>query len=125
MAGHRSARRLPDQQDRLFELGCPTGHRGLLIRVEPHTVGTLKRIIEIAIEAGSLNDNPVRFIKLQRERPKQMKLPTNEQFQKFVTKIESAGVCSCYQAVGLVRFPAFGGLSQVRGKERDLGRLRP
>ncbi len=81
-----------------------------------HTVGTLKRIIEIAIEAGVLYDNPVRFIKRQRERPKRLKLPTHEQFQRFITKIESAGVCSCYQAADRVRFPAFGGFRKSEAR---------
>lgn len=81
-----------------------------------HTVGTLKRIVEMAVEAGALYDNPVRFIKRQKERPKQLKLPTHDQFKTFVEAIEQAGVCSCYQAADLVRFLAFGGFRKSEAK---------
>ena len=97
-----------DWAARLGTQACPS--------VFNHTVGTLTHIVEIAIEAGALYDNPIRFIKRQRERPKQLRLPTHEHFQRFVQAIESAGVCSCYQAADLVRFLAFGGFRKSEAK---------
>ena len=97
-----------DWAARLGATACPS--------VFNHTVGTLKGIVEMAIEAGSLYDNPVRFIKRQRERPKRLHLPTQEQFDQFVKLIQSAGVCSCYQAADLVRFLAFGGFRKSEAR---------
>ena len=97
-----------DWSARLGAEACPS--------VFNHTVGTLKRIVEMAVEAGSLYDNPVRFIKRQKERPKRLALPSHEQFQQFVETIETAGVRSCYQAADLVRFLAFGGFRKTEAK---------
>ena len=88
-----------------------------------HTVGTLKRIVEVAVEAGALYDNPVRFIKRQKERPKLLRLPTHEQFKLFVGAIEQIGVCSCHQAAVLFACsPPW--VQKIRGKEHGVGRLR-
>jgi len=102
-----------DWAARLGREACPS--------VFNHTVGTLKRVIEIAVEAGGLYDNPVGFIKRQRERPKQLRLPTHEQFRKFVEAIESAGVCSCYQSADLVRFLAYGGFRKSEARQVTWG----
>ncbi len=97
-----------DWAARLGKEACPS--------VFNHTVGTLKRILEMAIETGTLYDNPVRFIKRQRERPKRLHLPTQVQFEEFVETIQTAGVCSCYQAADLVRFLAYGGFRKSEAK---------
>lgn len=97
-----------DWAARLGKEACPS--------VFNHTVGTLKRILEMAIEAGTLYDNPVRFIKRQRECPKRLHLPTQIQFEQFVETIRTAGVCSCYQAADLVRFLAFAGFRKSEAR---------
>jgi integrase len=97
-----------DWAARLGEEACPS--------VFNHTVGTLRCILEMAIETGALYDNPVRFIKRQRERPKRLHLPTQIQFRQFVETIRTAGVCSCYQAADLVQFLAFGGFRKSEAR---------
>ncbi len=81
-----------------------------------HTVGMLRRILDIAIESGSLYDNPARFIKRLREYPKPLKLPSHLDFQRLVQAIEDGKVCSCYLAADLVRFLAFGGFRRSEAK---------
>jgi integrase len=74
-----------------------------------NSIGTLRLILDLAVEAGALYENPARFLKRQKVRPKQLKLPSQEQFRQFVKAIREGGVCSCYQAADLVEFLAFGG----------------
>lgn len=81
-----------------------------------HTAGILRKILEIAVEAGALYDNPARFIKRHKQRPKKLNLPTKEEFQKFVKTIESRKVSSCYQSADLVRFLAYGGFRKSEAK---------
>src|SRR5262249_14244103 len=45
-----------------------------------NTVGTLRLVLDLAIEAGARYDNPTQCIKRVKIRPKQLHLPTNEQF---------------------------------------------
>src|SRR6266436_6042621 len=74
-----------------------------------NTIGTLRMILDIAVDAGALYDNPARGLKRKRVLVRQPELPSQENFEKFVNAIENSGRCSCYQAADLVRFLAFGG----------------
>jgi integrase len=74
-----------------------------------NSVGTLRMILNLAVEAGALYDNPARFIKRHKIRLKQLQLPTQEQFRQFVHAIRQGRVCSCHQSADLVEFLAFGG----------------
>jgi integrase len=74
-----------------------------------HTVGILRKLLEIGCEVGARYDNPARFIKRTSERPKQLTLPTPQQFDKFVTEIENGGSRDSKNCADLVRFLAFGG----------------
>lgn len=74
-----------------------------------HTQATLRALLEIGCEVGARYDNPARFIKRASERPKQLVLPTPEQFERFVTEIENAGGGFSQSCADLVRFLAFGG----------------
>lgn len=47
-----------------------------------NTVGTLKIVFDIAIEAGARYDNPASHIKKKRVRQKRLQLPAQEQFAK-------------------------------------------
>lgn len=74
-----------------------------------HTQATLRALLEIGCEVGARYDNPARFIKRASERPKQLGLPTLEQFERFVTEIENGGGGFSQSCADLVRFLAFGG----------------
>src|SRR6266404_4830788 len=74
-----------------------------------NTIGTLRMILDICVEAGARYDNPARGLKRKRVLLRPPELPSQENFTKFVTTIENSGRCSCYQAADLVRFLAFGG----------------
>lgn len=74
-----------------------------------NTVGTLRLVLDIAVEAGARYDNPARFIKRVKVRPKDLHLPDNEQFRALVQQIEAVGVGSTRRCADLVRFLAFGG----------------
>jgi integrase len=74
-----------------------------------NTVGTLRLILDLAVEAGARYDNPARFIKRARVRQKELHLPSNEQFEALVKEIEAVRVGPTRRCADLVRFLAFGG----------------
>jgi len=74
-----------------------------------NTVGTLRLILEIGVEAGARYDNPARFIKRLRVLPKKLQLPSEDQFLALVETIEKADGGWNHRCSDLVRFLAFGG----------------
>ena len=74
-----------------------------------NTVGTLRMVFDIAIEAGSRYENPARFIKKARLRAKQLQLPSQGEFVKLVDSIAAVNKRFSADCADLVRFLAFGG----------------
>ena len=74
-----------------------------------NTIGTLRLILDIAVEGGVRYDNSARGLKRKKVVVRRPELPRHEDFLKFVDEIENRGRSSCYQAADLVRFLAFGG----------------
>ncbi|MGD0816441.1 MAG: site-specific integrase [Verrucomicrobiota bacterium] len=74
-----------------------------------NTVGTLRLILDIGVEAGARYDNPARFIKRVRVLPKKLQLPSEDQFLALVEAIEKADGGWNHRCADLVRFLAFGG----------------
>jgi integrase len=74
-----------------------------------NTVGTLRLILDIGVEAGARYDNPARFIKRVRVLPKKLQLPSEDQFLALVKAIEKADGGWNHRCADLVRFLAFGG----------------
>ena len=74
-----------------------------------NTVGTLRLVLDIAVEAGARYDNPARFIKRLRVLPKKLQLPSQDQFLGLVEAIEKADGGWNHRCADLVRFLAFGG----------------
>jgi integrase len=74
-----------------------------------HTIGLLRALMDIGCESGARYDNPAKFIKRASERPKQLKLPTPEQFDTFLKTIEDGGSGFSQPCADLVRFMAYGG----------------
>ena len=74
-----------------------------------NTIGTLRLILDIAVEGGARYDNPARGLKRRKVLVRRPELPGHEDFLSFVEEIQNSGRSSCYQAADLVRFLAFGG----------------
>jgi integrase len=74
-----------------------------------NTIGTLRLILDIAVEAGARYDNPARGLTRKKVVVRRPELPGHEHFLEFVEAIQNSGRSSCYQAADLVRFLAFGG----------------
>ena len=74
-----------------------------------NTVGTLRLVLEIAVEAGAIYDNPARFIKRLRVQLKQLQLPDQKPFISMVETIEKSDGGWNHRCAALVRFLAFGG----------------
>ena len=74
-----------------------------------NTVGTLRLVLEIAVEAGAIYDNPARFIKRLRVQPKKLRLPNQNEFISLVEAIEKSDGGWNHRCSALVRFLAFGG----------------
>ena len=74
-----------------------------------NTLGTLRHVINIAIESGSRYGNPAASAKKLRVKQKVLKLPEHSRFLELVAKIENAGGRFSQDCADLVRFLAFGG----------------
>ena len=74
-----------------------------------NTVGTLRMILDIAVDSGARYDNPAKIIGKHRIRPKQLQLPSKEQFLDLVKAIENSDGGWKYRCANLVLFLAFGG----------------
>jgi integrase len=74
-----------------------------------NTVGTLRMLLDIAVECGARYDNPAIGIKKHRQRTKLPDLPSTKQFVELVSAIETFRLGRAKRSANLVRFLAFGG----------------
>jgi integrase len=74
-----------------------------------NTVGSLRMVIDLAVDVGARYDNPAKFIKKRRIRQKDLKLPNHDEFLKLVESIERVNRRFSKDCATLVRFLAFGG----------------
>lgn len=74
-----------------------------------NTIGTLKLVLDIAIEAGARYDNPAVLIKRKKVRQKQLHLPSQDQFVELVATIRKADGGWGRKCGDLVEFLAYGG----------------
>ncbi|PYJ83015.1 MAG: hypothetical protein DME22_16775 [Verrucomicrobia bacterium] len=83
-----------------------------------HTLGIVRQIFEIGIEAGARRDNPAKAKEMRRlsEAPKPLRLPEPEQFEKFIKEIETGGSGFSKPCAELVQFLAFGGFRIAEAK---------
>lgn len=82
-----------------------TGNRGKVVSDTNYnnTKGSLKLVLDIAVEAGAIYDNPARFIKRASVQVKELHLPTDEAFEKMIAEIKHN------KCKDLLRFLAYGG----------------
>jgi integrase len=86
-----------------------------------NTVGTLRQILNVAVEEGSRYGNPAMKIKKARVRPKELNLPSQEQFVRFVKTIEEGGGWCSRACAEFVRFLAFGGFRKSEAAQITWG----
>ncbi len=78
-----------------------------------NTVGTLRMILNVAVENGARAQNPAERITKKRVSQRELVLPSPAQFELFLAAIDTAGAwCSRYCG-DLVRFLAFGGFRKT------------
>jgi integrase len=116
----------PEVKDKLVKdiskVECVEWRNGFASKYSPtafnHTLGILRAIFEIGIEAGARRDNPAKAkeMKRLRETSKRLRLPEQDQFEKFVKEIESSGSGHSKPCAELVQFLAFGGFRITEAK---------
>jgi integrase len=74
-----------------------------------NTVGTLKLILDIAVEAGARYDNPAVHIKRKKIRLKPLQLPSQKQFIKMAAVIRNGEGGWAERCADLVEFLAYSG----------------
>ena len=89
-----------------------------------NTVGTLKLVVDIAVEAGARYDNPVVHVKRKKIRQKLLHLPSQDQFLKLVETIRNADGGYGDRCADLVEFLAYSGCrkgeaARVNGRDSD------
>jgi integrase len=75
-----------------------------------NSIGTLKATFQVAVDAGARFENPAAHLKRVKIRPKKLHLPSREEFERFITTIETAGAPQSRDCAELVKFLAFTGL---------------
>ena len=78
-----------------------------------NTVGTLRMILDIAVEKGARANNPAKAITKRRIQLRELRLPEAAKFPEFIRSIETAGAGTSRHCADLVRFLAFGGFRKT------------
>ena len=89
-----------------------------------NTVGTLKLVLDIAVEVGARYDNPATHIKRKRIRQRLLHLPSHDKFPELVEAIRKADGAWGRKCADLVEFLAYSGCrkgegSRVEGQHCD------
>jgi len=88
-----------------------------------HTIGILRALFEIGIEAGIRFDNPAKAVNRVTERLKKLQLPEPDQFQKFIEEVENSG-SGFSKPCRSGAFPGLWRLPNQRSPARPVGGLR-
>jgi integrase len=89
-----------------------------------NTIGTLRMILNIAVDAGARYDNPASHIKRMRVRQKHIKLPSHDEFLKLVKAIRVNDGGWNHRCADLVEFLAYcgcrkGEAARIYGRDCD------
>lgn len=94
-----------------------------------NTVGTLRLILDIAVEAGARYDNPAAHIKRKKIRQKDLQLPSQDEFLKLVATIRQADGGYGRKCGDMVEFLAYSGCrkgeaTRVEGQHCDFEKCK-
>jgi integrase len=81
-----------------------------------NSIGTLRAIFDEAIGQGARFTNPAARLKRLRLRQKALRLPSRDEFIRFVEAIETAGAPQSKDCANFVRFLAYSGLRKGEAK---------
>jgi integrase len=81
-----------------------------------NTVGTLRMILDIAVENGARYTNPAKGVKRVRVRAKELRLPSQEEFLKLVEEIRRVPFGPGLASADLAEFLAYGGFRKGEAK---------
>ncbi|MBI4658185.1 MAG: site-specific integrase [Verrucomicrobia bacterium] len=89
-----------------------------------NTAGTLRLILDVALEAGARYDNPAKQIKRVRVRQKHLQLPSHENFLKLVNTIRKNDGGWNHRCADMVEFLTYSGCrkgeaARVSGRDCD------
>jgi integrase len=76
-------------------------------------ISLLRRIFQIAIDAGAILENPMLAARRAKVRKKDLMLPETEQFRAFLKEIENGGSRFSKSCADLVCFMAYGGFRKT------------
>jgi len=82
-----------------------------------NTIGTLRMVLDVAIEAGARYDNPAVLIKRKKVRRKLLQLPSQKQFLDLVTAIRKSEGGLAERCADLVEFLAYSGCRYSKALE--------
>lgn len=83
--------------------------KGYSPSVYNNTVGTLRQVLDLAIEKGALYSNAASAIDKRKPTVKKLTLPTQEQFEAWVKEIRNAGAWCSQDCGDFVEFVSYGG----------------
>ena len=75
-----------------------------------NSIGVLRAVFQEATDVGARTGNPATALKRSKARPKKLKLPSRQDFPKFVQAIETGGSRDSKNCADLVRFLAYSGM---------------
>ena len=89
--------------------GAKEAHSGISPERFNNTVGTLRAILQIAVDAGARYGNPAVEIKKARIRQRELHLPDRSQFAAFIKAIRTSGAGQAHDCAEFVEFLAYSG----------------
>lgn len=94
----------------------PKAPKGYAPSVYNNTVGTLRQVLDLAIEKGALYSNVANAISKRKPTQKKLTLPTRDKFAELVEEMRTAGGWCSRDCADLVEFLAFGGFRKSEAK---------
>ncbi|HEX7517775.1 MAG TPA: site-specific integrase [Chthoniobacterales bacterium] len=86
-----------------------------------NTLGGMRRVFRVAIEAGIIFVDPTAKLKRVRVRAKQLKLPSRKQFTEIIEKVSRAGGWCSRACADLIQGMAFTGIRKGEAAEVEWG----
>jgi len=92
-----------------------------------HALGIIRHVLDDGVHFGAIHDNPAAHVVRESVSSRPLELPSTDQFNAFVSVIETSGSGWSKPCADLVRFLAYGGFrkgeaANVAWKDCDFGR---